>query len=63
MAEVLETKPSHESIFRDFPGGPVVRTSHSNAGGVGSILGWGAKIPHALWLKNQNIKQKTEAIL
>ena len=27
------------------------------AGGAGSIPGWGAKIPHASWLKNQNIKQ------
>ena len=29
-----------------------------NAGGVGSIPGQGAKIPHASWPKNQNIKQK-----
>ena len=34
----------------DFPGGPVVKTSPSN--------GQGAKIPHALRPKNQNIKQK-----
>ena len=27
-------------------------------GGVGSIPGWGVKIPHASWPKNQNIKQK-----
>ena len=32
---------------RDFPGGPLVKTSPSNAGGVGSIPGQGAKIPHA----------------
>ena len=32
--------------------------SLSNAGGVGLIPGWGAKIPHPLWPKNQNIKQK-----
>ena len=43
---------------RDFPGHPVVKTSPSNAGGEGSIPGWVAKIPHALWPKNQNIKQK-----
>ena len=42
----------------DFPGGPVVETLPSHVGGVGSIPGWGAKIPHALWPKNQNIKQK-----
>ena len=29
-----------------------------SARGVGSIPGWGAKIPHALWPKNQNIKLK-----
>ena len=43
---------------RDFPGGPVVKTSPSNAGGAGSIPGRGAKIPHASWPKNQNMKQK-----
>ena len=41
----------------DFPGSPVVKTMPSNAGGAGSIPGWGAKIPHASWPKNQNIKQ------
>ena len=40
------------------PGGPVVKMSPSNAGGAGSIPGWGARIPHALGPKNQNIKQK-----
>ena len=43
---------------KDFAGGPVVKTSPSNEGGVGSIPGLGAKIPHASWPKNQNIKQK-----
>ena len=42
----------------DFPGGPVVKTSTSNAGGAGSIPGQGAEIPHASLPKNQNIKQK-----
>ena len=42
----------------DFPGGPVVNILPSNAGGVGSIPGRGAKIPHALGPRNQNIKQK-----
>ena len=41
-----------------FPGGPVVETSPSNAGGAGSIPGRGAKFPHASGPKNQNIKQK-----
>ena len=38
----------------DFRGGPVVKTSPSNAGGVGSIPGWGAKTPRASWPKKQN---------
>ena len=53
-----EEFPSQETIFWDFPGGPVVKTSPSSAGGVGSIPSWGAKIPHASWPKH-----KTEAIL
>ena len=36
----------------------MVKTSPSNAGGRGSIPGQGAKIPHALQPKNQNIKHK-----
>jgi len=40
------------------PGAPVVRTSSSKAGDMGSIPGEGAKIPHASWPKNWNIKQK-----
>ena len=40
------------------PGGPVVKTSPFNAGSVSPFPGRRAKIPHALWPKNQNIKQK-----
>ena len=43
---------------RDFPDSPMVKTSPSNVGDMGLIPGWGAKIPHALQPKNQNIKQK-----
>ena len=50
---------------RDFPGGPVVKSSPSSAGDARLIPGWKAKNPHALWLKKkkkknkiQNIKQK-----
>ena len=35
--------------FKDFPGGPVVKTLPSNAGDMSLILGWVAKIPHAMW--------------
>ena len=37
----------------DFPGGPVVKTSSSNAGGTGWIPSWEAKIPHALLPKHK----------
>ena len=54
----------NSNIFKDklrgLPGGPVVKTSPSNAGGAGSIPGRGAKIPRASRPQNQN---KTEAIL
>ena len=44
----------------DFPGGPAVETSPSNIGVAGSIPDQGAKIPHALQSKNQNIKIKKQ---
>ena len=34
-------------MFRDLPGGPMVKNPRSNAGDVGSIPGQGTKIPHA----------------
>ena len=34
-------------LSRDFPGGPVVKTSPYKTGGVGLIPGQGAKITHA----------------
>ena len=39
------------SFLYDFPGGPVVKTHTSTAGGMGSIPGRGAKIQHVVWLK------------
>ena len=47
-----------KKTFRDYPGGPVVKTLPSNAGGTGSVPGQGTKVPYTLWLKNQSIKQK-----
>ena len=44
----------------DFPGGPVVKTSPSNAGGVGSIPGRGAKVPHVSWPKEKETKNRTK---
>ena len=42
----------------DFLCSSMVKISPSNAKGIGSIPGWGAKIPHVSWPKNQNMKQK-----
>ena len=70
--EAPQTKQAHYSLspwgtyveygFKNMvlglPWRPVVKTLPSSAGSVGSIPGWGAKIPHASWPKNQNIKQK-----
>ena len=42
-----------------FSGGPVVWTLPSRVGGVSSVPGWGAKVPHATWAKKS--KHKTEA--
>ena len=41
-------------MFRDFPGGSVVKTSMK--GDIGWIPSWGTKIPHASWPK----KNKTQ---
>ena len=49
-------KQISERKQRDSPGGPLA--SLSKAGNVGSIPGWGTKIPYALRPKNQNIKRK-----
>ena len=42
----------------NFPGGPVVKASPSNAGGMDLIPGQGPKIPHILQPKHQNVKEK-----
>ena len=58
MSVLMSYHSDENASLWGFPGGPVVKASPSNAGGAGLIPGRGAKIPHALWPKNQNIKQK-----
>ena len=36
-----------------------LRLSTSNAGGKGSTLGWGTKIPCAAWHSQKNLKKHT----
>ena len=45
--------------IRDFPGGPVVKSSPSSASGVSSIPGLGTKIPHTSWSKNLDINHRS----
>ena len=45
-------KHSRKYIQRDFPGGPVVKNLPCNAEDLGSIPGWGTKIPRAMELLN-----------
>ena len=45
---------------RDFPGNPVIKTLHFNAGSTGLILGQGTKIPHTMRPKRED-KNKTGA--
>ena len=52
-----------KDVERNFPGGPVVKTSPSNVGSAGSIPGWGAKIPHALRPKYQKNPQNRSNIV
>ena len=44
---------AHQDVVHDgnFPGGPVVKSSPSNAGGVDLVPGLAAKSPHAWWSK------------
>ena len=46
--------------WRDFPGGPVVKNLPSNTGDVGSIPGWGTKIPHATGQPSLHATTKTQ---
>ena len=59
--ELIKLEEKKVKKLGDFPGGPVVKTSPSKAGGVGLIPGRGVKIPHASQPKTP--KHKTEAIL
>ena len=46
---ILKYKDIHWKLkVSGFPGNPGIKTWSSNAGDVGLIPGWGAKIPHAL---------------
>ena len=46
--------------LRDFLGGPGAKTQAPNAWGVGLILGWGTKIPHATRCSKKKKKKNIE---
>jgi len=49
------------AVFREFPGGQVVRTWHFQCWGLGSVPGWGAKITKDAWYGRK--KKKVTFIL
>ncbi|MGF3077164.1 hypothetical protein, partial [Facklamia sp. P12955] len=71
---VLGTEPGRQTLYRLSHQGspitgefirnegtycsPVVKTLPSNAGGGDLITDWGAKMPHALQTRDQNINRK-----
>ena len=58
LTQVKNDKVHKDMKYRDFHGGPVVKTWPSNARVMGLIPDCRANIPHDSWPKNQNIKQK-----
>ena len=42
----------------DFSGGPVVKNPPFEAEDMGSVSGWGTKIPCVTWPKTKKIKKK-----
>ena len=48
---------------KDFPGGPVVKTLHFNARGVGLIPSGGTKIPRAIGCSPKLILKKEQPLL
>ena len=52
----MNGKVVQDETYRDFPGGPVVKTLPSNAETEGLIPGQGTKILQALWPKKKKKK-------
>lgn len=54
--KLLPIQTTFNKIPLNIPAGPEVEISPPSAGGVGSVPGWGEKVPRGQ--KQQNIKQK-----
>lgn len=52
----------YQKFWGYFTGGPLVKAPPSNAGGADSFPGKGAKIPCALWPKNQVINNRSNSV-
>ena len=50
--------PFYQGENHGLPNSPVVEAPPCTAAGANSIPGQGVKIPHALWPKSQNMKEK-----
>ena len=48
---------------QDFPGGPMVKNLPCNAEDVGSIPGWGTRIPHAVRYLSPDAARKPQKTL
>ena len=44
----IQQTTDQKSIYKEFPGGPVVRTPPFHCQGVGFNPGWGTRIPQAV---------------
>ena len=53
---------TQKCLMRDYPGGPLIKTSPSKAGGAGSISGQRTRIPHASQPKNQSINNRSSIV-
>ena len=47
LGERIKIKDQKSKKLKDFPSGPVIKDLPSKAGDVGSIPGWGTKVPYA----------------
>ena len=50
-------------MLRDLPGGPVVKISPSNTGGMGPVPGQGTKFPYTTGVQAKKEKMLREAIV
>ena len=60
--EIYDKLSDEKSKLGDVPGSPVVKTPPAHAGGVCSIPGRGAKIPHVSQPKHQKTLNRSSVV-